>query len=534
MTEFVDRPRRLRALIVEDSDDDVELCLRELRRCGYDVVYEHVLTSEAMRRALESGPWDVILSDYSMPDFDAVAALMLLHESKLDIPFIILSGTVGEETAVEALKAGAQDFLVKNRLARLGPAIERERREARERGERRAAEAGRAEAMRNQAQAEAASRAKTLFLANMSHELRTPLNSIIGFSELLERGAVGNLSDPQLEYVGHVLESSRQLLALVNDLLDISKAEAGRFELFVEPLLLTDVVSEVRERLTPQAQKRGVALTMRVPRELPQILADPLRLRQILQNLLTNALKFTDTGGAVRIEAISVGTEIEIAVHDTGVGIQEADLGRLFREFEQLTPSSPGTPGTGLGLALTKKLVELHGGAIDVESEVGRGTTFRVRLPAVQVQQTARPPSIPVPRALDLAIEARPRRAQVLVVEDDPASRRLVKAVVELGGHQPLEADSVDVALKVLADNVPDLIITDVSLPGGGGHGLLAAIRADAIRSSLPVIATTAHALQGDRERFLANGFDDYLPKPIDIKALAALIESHLQARRKA
>jgi signal transduction histidine kinase len=229
--------------------------------------------------------------------------------------------------------------------------------------------------------AEAASQAKSLFLANMSHELRTPLNAVIGLADLLlmERDP---LVDRQREYLQGITSSGRHLLALVNDVLDLAKIEAGKQHLHLESIPIHDAIEEGMAAIVPLADARGVMLEPATIVAVPNVRADRVKLRQILYNLISNAVKFTDRGGMVRIRARRDGSWVLISVLDTGVGIAPSDLSRLYRSFEQLTlPSGDRPEGTGLGLALTKRLVEMHGGTIDVASELGAGTTFTVRIP---------------------------------------------------------------------------------------------------------------------------------------------------------
>jgi PAS domain S-box-containing protein len=229
--------------------------------------------------------------------------------------------------------------------------------------------------------AEAASQAKSLFLANMSHELRTPLNAVIGLADLLllERDP---LVERQREYLDGIASSGRHLLALVNDVLDIAKIEAGKQELTLQSIPVHDAIEDGMAAILPLASSRGVMLEPATIVAVPNVRADRVRLRQILYNLISNAVKFTNRGGTVRIRAFRDGDRVSIAVIDTGIGIAPADLLRLYRTFEQLTlPSGDRPGGTGLGLALTKRLIEMHGGTIDVESRLGVGTTFTVKIP---------------------------------------------------------------------------------------------------------------------------------------------------------
>jgi hypothetical protein len=230
--------------------------------------------------------------------------------------------------------------------------------------------------------ADTANHAKSAFLANMSHELRTPLNAVIGFSELLEQQIFGGLNDKQRAYVGNVLVSGRHLLQLVNDVLDISKVEAGRMDLAYELTPIASIVDVVRSVIQAVAAKKGINLEVGVPPSLPDVMVDPGRIKQVLYNLISNAIKFTPRGGVVRLTVRTDAQHLVVMVSDTGVGIAREDLPRLFREFEQLPqPGGVRPEGTGLGLALTKRLVELHGGRVEVQSELGKGSTFSVYLP---------------------------------------------------------------------------------------------------------------------------------------------------------
>jgi PAS domain S-box-containing protein len=290
------------------------------------------------------------------------------------------------KAAEESLRSAHAEleFRVEKRTSQLMDANQRLQSEIEER------ERAQAELRDAKDAADTANHAKSGFLANMSHELRTPLNAVIGFSELLEQEIFGGLNDKQRAYVSNVLVSGRHLLQLVNDVLDISKVEAGRMDLAYELTPIGSIVDVVRGVISPVAAKKGINLEVSVPAQLPDVSIDPGRIKQVLYNLISNAIKFTPRGGLVRLGAAADDLHVVVTVSDTGVGISREDLPRLFREFEQL-PQPGGTrpEGTGLGLALTKRLVELHGGRVEVESELGKGSTFSVLLPLRSPDESA-------------------------------------------------------------------------------------------------------------------------------------------------
>uniref|UniRef100_UPI00351BF954 sensor histidine kinase n=1 Tax=Methanomethylovorans sp. TaxID=2758717 RepID=UPI00351BF954 len=235
--------------------------------------------------------------------------------------------------------------------------------------------------------AEAANRIKDEFLATMSHELRTPLNSIIGFSEILLGGMFGSLNEKQTSYVNYVLISGKHLLNLINDILDLSKVEAGKMELDCEQFYLSDAIAEIKTIISPLAIKKNIHLDIRIDPQLGMIDADKIKFKQILYNLISNAIKFTGEKGSVTIEAQRSGDLVQVSINDTGIGIAKNDMDKLFQPFKQLNPClNREYEGTGLGLALVKKFVEMHGGKIRVESKVGEGSIFTFVIPLEQKQ----------------------------------------------------------------------------------------------------------------------------------------------------
>jgi len=382
-------------------------------------------------------------------------------------------------------------------------------------------------------EAEETSRHKSEFLANMSHELRTPLNSILGFSELLQAQTFGPLTEKQARYVTNIHTGGRHLLALITDLLDLSKVEAGKIELYPEPVHLREVVTAALTDIQLQAERKGLALDLHVDATLPPLTADPLRFKQILYNLLSNAVKFTPDGGRITVTVHQVPSSestmrsavdpashlarrtsdpnefVEISVADTGIGIKSENLPMLFQPFTQLEPTFVKRyQGAGLGLALTKQLVELHGGTLWAESAgEGLGSTFRVLLPL-----------------------AGPRGAyRLLLVDDDEALLATLREALETAGYQVATTGDGASALAQVAAARPDLVILDLQLPSVDGWAVLRQLRGDPGASALPVLAITGVEVERGDE-VLSAGANEFLTKPFSLTVLESTVRRLLQS----
>ncbi|MBI3006926.1 MAG: response regulator [candidate division NC10 bacterium] len=367
---------------------------------------------------------------------------------------------------------------------------------------------------------EEAHRVKNLFLANMSHELRTPLNSIIGFSSVLEEGLPGPLTEKQRRYVGHIHTSGKHLLAIINDILDLSKVEAGKIVLDPQTQLPGEILEGTSTVVRPTALEKNVTLTLEAPADLPPLTADPVRLKQILFNLLSNAVKFTPEGGRVTVRAAQPEPGwLEIAVADTGAGLAPEDLPKLFREFSQVsTGEGRQHEGTGLGLALTKRLVELHGGTVRAESPGrGRGSTFTVRLPLLG-------PAEPAAGEAPQPPEARSEPATpplVLIVEDEAEVARILEACLAEAGYRTLLARDGEEALHLAALHRPAVITLDLLLPGRDGWEVMAALKEDPATRGIPVVVLSVVART--RAGFAA-GAVEYLEKPVNRASLLTAV----------
>ena len=355
---------------------------------------------------------------------------------------------------------------------------------------------------------EAASAAKSDFLASMSHELRTPLSAIIGFGALMttQPEVNGELSVPR-EWVEHIRNGGDHLLTLINDLLDLAKVEAGRLELVTEPLDVGQAIAASVAGLRPLADRKHLRVEV-VAEPSIVINADPGRLRQILYNLLSNAIKYTPDSGSIRVSGSRVGAEVQIAVQDTGVGIAPDDQARVFEEFRQVGDSTQHQSGTGLGLALTRRLVEAHGGRIELVSELGSGSTFTVSLPDPELITSTEGTSAPL-----TAEPIDPDASDILVIEDEPSSARLLQTYLLDAGYRVRLATDGETGLAMSRTKVPAAIVLDILLPGIDGWEVLRQLKSDPGLRDVPVIIAT---VVDERGVGLALGAVDYLVKPID------------------
>lgn len=400
-----------------------------------------------------------------------------------------------------------------------------------------------------------ASSMKSEFLANMSHELRTPLNAIIGFSELLLDPDFGALGEDQKDHVEDILGSGRHLLDLINDILDLSKIEAGKMHLNRERFDIAPAVHEAMALLRIEAGKKNIDLTSRVEGGAADIMADRSKIKQVMYNLLSNAVKFTPEGGRVSL-TVSRDTELlTVSIADTGIGIGSEDQERIFQAFTQVDGSyARQYQGTGLGLALVKKFVEMHGGQIKLSSAINVGSTFTFcipllqssrdhdqSLPAAVVESVPAGGSGPVAPGVDAVGGEDPEGGRreldrpddtgeiIMVVEDNQASMRLFASLLRTAGYRVVEKTSGEEALQALKSVHPQLILMDIQLPGMDGLEVARTLRDDPERNRIPIVALTAHAMQGDEHRAREAGCSGYITKPIESTRFPTQIAAFLK-----
>lgn len=400
---------------------------------------------------------------------------------------------------------------------------------------------------------ERASQLKSEFLASMSHELRTPLNSVLGFAELLMRQTSGSLNQRQINHIKAIETSGKHLLELINDILDLSKIEAGKTELELQLVSIPELCTDCLKMIQPRAEKKRLMVSLELDYRLNCVSLDERRVRQILINLLSNAVKFTSEGGQVKLSGrLIYGQQLEqenrpdrspvntstpylcLEVQDSGIGIPRSKWHLLFRPFQQLESSlTRRHEGTGLGLALTKRLAELHGGTVSFESEEGKGSSFRVWLPLTEMRQEleANHPKCETVNLASSVLDGT-KEKRILVVEDQPYNQAVISEVLELE-HYAVELigdgqsmlETIHSPL-VTPKTLPDLILMDIQLPEVDGFELMRQLKAHPVWQQVPIVAITAMVMSGDRDRCFAAGADAYLSKPLNLDEVLTTVQS--------
>ena len=400
---------------------------------------------------------------------------------------------------------------------------------------------------------EQASQLKSEFLTSMSHELRTPLNSILGFADLLQRQVAGALNARQVKYTQIIVESGQHLLGLINDILDLAKIESGKDELDLQPIAIADLCVQCVEMVQHRVDKKRLVLSQEIDQRLGQVNLDERRVRQMVINLLSNAVKFTPEGGQIKFACrLAYGSQLQeqyrpdrspvnlstpylcLEVQDTGIGIAQDKLHLLFRPFQQVDASlTREHEGTGLGLALTKRLAELHGGTVSLKSVEHQGSTFAVWLPLTEMRNELLANPLTAPLVVsEKELETIKRNKRIWLVEDQPYNQELIIEILEIEGYVvDLIADGglmMEAMQAKVASLRPDLILLDIQLPKVDGFEIVRNLKASPDWKQIPVIAVTAMAMMGDRDRVLAAGANAYMSKPLDLTLLIDTIRAML------
>jgi len=526
-----DRPT---ILIVDDTPTNIQVLAEVLREHYRIKVATSGKTALSIANAPESRP-DLILLDVMMPEMDGYEVCRRLKHAPdtqhIPVIFVTARGDVSDEE--HGLLLGAADYITKPIkagivLQRVRNLLERERLRKeveahRDQLEARVAERTLALSIAKEA-AETANRAKSVFLANMSHELRTPMNGIIGMADLVRR----RVTDPKaLDQLGKLAHSAQHLLGIINDILDISKIEAERLSLEQTVFRLGAVLENLHDLIGHKAAEKNLLLHIDPPAALTRLAlkGDPLRLGQILLNLVGNAVKFTEAGSiTVRIllaEETPSDILLRFEVQDSGPGIATEDQKRLFTAFEQADASTTRKHGgTGLGLAIAKRLAQMMGGRIGVDSALGQGSTFWFTARLAKPAASAEPTPAAAVESAEQQLMAHFSGARILLAEDEPINQEVSRELLETAGLTVDLAEDGAKALAMARQNRYDLILMDLQMPNLNGVDATRAIRTDTLNRETPVLAMTANAFDDDRQACLTAGMNDHIGKPVEPEQL--------------
>lgn len=522
----------LHVLVIDDNPTDRLLVIRELERELASLQVREIPDAKALEQVITEGNFEAVITDYQLGWSNGLVVLQTIKSRYPNCPVIMFTNSGNEEIAVEAMKSGLEDYIIKapNRYKRVPIALRlaMERAEIRSRATRLEAEREQLLAQERAArkEAEAANRLKDEFLATLSHELRTPLNSILGWAQMLR---LKRLNENNYSRAVETIErNTKSLTQLIEDILDVSRIITGNLSLNLQPVELAPVIEVALNTVRPAAEAKAIALFYYNDPKVSPILGDATRLQQVMWNLLSNAVKFTPSGGEVQIRLQQIEDSVFIIVSDTGQGIEPEFLPYVFDRFRQADSSTTRLQGgLGLGLSIVRHLVELQGGTVKVESPgSGQGTTFTVKFPAqggrTQGRNSEVEPATIQPSSVSLA------GLRVLVVDDEADTRDLLMFILEQSKAEVRAVGSVPEALKALEQFMPDVLVSDIGMPGEDGYDLIRQVRAmsEVSLSKIPALALTAYVNESDRDRILEAGFQMHLPKPVELDELVKAIDS--------
>ncbi len=518
----------IKVLLIEDDEFDAHFVQRMLvNRCSnsYEITWKRTLAESVAM--LDHSSFDLCLLDLALPDSMGLDSIEYLAATADHLPVIILTGNDDQTAGLAAVAKGADDYLTKYDVEAadferiLQYAVER-RRHRLELCE--AEEARRA--------AHTANQAKSEFLANVSHEIRTPMNAILGYAELVSGEPV--LPGQVREHICHIEQAGHHLLGLINDVLEMSRIEAGLVQLQDRPFDLPELIHSIADLFNPVAAKKGLYLKMPDTANLPKtIKGDEGRLRQILQNLIGNAIQYTEHGGVtLRARVLSLTgnrCRISMEVLDTGPGISPEEMDRIFQPFAQADPSLQAETGNGLGLALCQKFAEMMDSKLEAQSQLGEGSSFSLEI-EVPVCTEERPKPKPKPAVQSFRVAEYEGEVKALIVDDSAVNRMLLKTRLSLAGITTLEAEDGAEALRLIEANedLPRIIFMDRRMPEMDGLEATRRIKALPQGRPIPIVMVTACAFEEDRQKTLDCGADAFLRKPVMTTDLLATVQKCL------
>ena len=531
----------LRMLLLEDSAFDAELLQEALAALYPDAQLDLVHTEDGFLQALQRGGYRLILSDHQLPGFDGEQALELALAHAPEVPFIFVSGVIGEDNAVELLKRGATDYVSKGRLGRLAVVLERALREveatqARRDAEERlraaleAAESAQAAAEAAKAEAERSNLAKDRFLAILSHELRTPLAPVSLAARVLERAL--DVPEKYRDLLPMIQRNVALEARLIDDLLDHTSIASGKLGLNFQRVDLQALIPDVLSMVDEPVRKQGLSIELQLQPEPVLVRADPARLQQVVSNLVRNAVKFSGPGGRIVLRTEVDGDSVTLTCRDEGIGIEPEALGRIFTPFEQADGEvARRLGGLGLGLAIARHLVTEHGGEMAAASAGrDRGATFTVTLPRISLEE--RPALAPPAESALPAAPAAPGTdapCRLLLVEDNPDAAEILAICLQEYGYQAELAASCADALALARAKPFDVVLTDLGLPDGSGVDI-----GRTLSPQLPVVALSGYGAAADLRRTQAAGFAGHLVKPAEPEEVHTALQQALARYRPA
>ena len=519
-----------RILIVDDNQANVNLLEKILDHAGYSSVLSITDSRETLDFYKSFSP-DLILLDINMPHLDGYQVMAQLRELEcVDyLAILVITAQHDNETRLRSLREGAKDFLTKpfdqtETLVRIRNMLEVRLLHNQVKKQNKNLEQKRKEAVE-------ANLAKTRFLSSMSHELRTPLNGILGFTDLLREQFFGNLNEKQLDYVNQIDDSGKHLLALINDLLDMAKIDANAMELHMEAISPEEFIEATVTMMLGQFKTKNINVETCIDPTLTAVTADIRKCKQIMLNLLSNALKYTNEGGRINIRAAKDRkSNARIEVSDTGIGIETDEIKKIFSEFHQADQvRDEQLGGTGIGLALARRLVEMHGGKIGVESQRKKGSTFWFTLPIKKL--TEGEADTKDEKQNEVSPFSTGRR--ILVVEDNKVNLKMILDMLSVHNHKVTVANNGQEAIELAQSFKPELIFMDIRMPVMDGMEATKRLRAIPEFNDTPIIALTASTGSEAEERQISAGCTAHLSKPIQTEELFKVLEKYLKVKNE-